>query len=114
MNQKAVEAAINEFRGPHNRGLRAKLRRAAYEPGSYIPAARVRMLSEVVALDSLGQSRLEAVARAVEAQAPLATYKGADDFEQTYPGTAYKNIGSQMEPLMIADACNCPDSGNFR
>lgn len=70
MNQKAVEAAINEFRGPHNRGLRAKLRRAAYEPGSYIPAARVRMLSEVVALDSIGQSRLEAVARAVEAQAP--------------------------------------------
>lgn len=37
----------------------------------------------------------------------LATYDGADDFEETFPGTGYRNIGSQAEPMSMHDACEC-------
>jgi len=36
-----------------------------------------------------------------------ATYKNKDDFYIKFPGTAYKNIGSQMNPINYADACLC-------
>jgi hypothetical protein len=39
----------------------------------------------------------------------LATYGCSDDFERAYPATGYKNIGSQMEPCQISDACYCEE-----
>ena len=36
-----------------------------------------------------------------------ATYKNKDDFYIKFPDTAYKNIGSQMNPINYADACLC-------
>lgn len=37
----------------------------------------------------------------------VATYDGAEDFERTFPGTGYRNIGSRAEPLSFHDACDC-------
>ena len=36
-----------------------------------------------------------------------ATYLNKQDFEYKYPNTAYKNIGSQIQPMSYADACLC-------
>ena len=36
-----------------------------------------------------------------------ATYKNKDDFYIKFPDTAYKNIGSQMNPINFGDACLC-------
>jgi hypothetical protein len=36
----------------------------------------------------------------------LMDYRGASGFEDTYPATD-GNIGSQMEPLMYSEACDC-------
>lgn len=46
-----------------------------------------------------------------EIRTALTTYRGRDHFEETYPYTGHINIGSQMKPMMMADACRCPDSG---
>ena len=35
------------------------------------------------------------------------TYKNKDDFYIKFPDTAYKNIGSQVNPLNYANACLC-------
>jgi hypothetical protein len=37
----------------------------------------------------------------------LADYRGLDDFDAKYEDTGRTNIGSQMEPMDIEDACNC-------
>ena len=36
-----------------------------------------------------------------------ATYKNKDDFYIKFPDTAYKNIGSLMNPINFGDACLC-------
>ena len=36
-----------------------------------------------------------------------ATYLNKQDFEYKYPNTAYKNIGSQIQPLEYHNACLC-------
>jgi len=36
-----------------------------------------------------------------------ATYLNKQDFEFKYPDTAYKNIGSIMQPMYYASACLC-------
>ena len=36
-----------------------------------------------------------------------ATYKNKDDFYIKFPDTAYKNIGSQMNPINFGNACLC-------
>ena len=36
-----------------------------------------------------------------------ATYNNKDDFYIKFPDTAYKNIGSYIEPLNFGDACLC-------
>lgn len=35
------------------------------------------------------------------------TYKGREDFDLNAPGTGRGNIGSRMEPMAYADACDC-------
>jgi len=37
----------------------------------------------------------------------MADYKGAENFEYTFPDTAYLNIGSIMYPQMVSEACKC-------
>lgn len=56
--------------------------------------------------------------RAVYAQCPdaifrtaYATYRGVAGFESTFPDTAYRNIGSRMEPCNASDACYCEGEG---
>jgi hypothetical protein len=44
----------------------------------------------------------------------LATWRGSADFEARYPGTGYKNIGSQFCPMLYAEACRCKDAGYAR
>lgn len=41
----------------------------------------------------------------------LETWRGKEDFESRYRVTASRNIGSMMQPMMMADACVCPDAG---
>jgi hypothetical protein len=36
-----------------------------------------------------------------------ACYKGKDGFERDFPATGFANIGSMMQPLAYADACDC-------
>lgn len=36
-----------------------------------------------------------------------AVYRGKDGFERDYPATAHINIGSMMQPLSFANACEC-------
>ena len=47
---------------------------------------------------------LDSNLRFVTAQA---TYKNKDDFYIKFPDTAYKNIGSLMNPINYGDACLC-------
>lgn len=56
--------------------------------------------------------------RAVYASTPgvvfvtgLDTWRGSEDFEKRFPESGHKNIGSQMAPVSIVDACRCPDRG---
>lgn len=37
----------------------------------------------------------------------FADYKGAENFERDFPGTAYRNVGSMMYPMFMKDACTC-------
>lgn len=39
------------------------------------------------------------------------TWKGSEDFESRFRFSGHRNIGSQVAPMMAADACACPDSG---
>jgi len=39
----------------------------------------------------------------------LATYRGKESFYLTYEATASRNIGSQLHPMSIVDACWCED-----
>jgi hypothetical protein len=36
----------------------------------------------------------------------MAVYRGRDGFNDLYPGTAYKNIGSQMSPAYMPNLCD--------
>lgn len=38
----------------------------------------------------------------------IATYKGLSGFHDTYPATAWHNIGSVMAPAYMPDLCDCP------
>lgn len=35
----------------------------------------------------------------------IAVYKGAEGFESTYPDTAYKNVGSMVDPSYMPELC---------
>lgn len=37
----------------------------------------------------------------------MARYIGRDGFEREYPATAYRNIGSWMQPCTMLDCCDC-------
>lgn len=39
----------------------------------------------------------------------LAVYDGLDGFRENYPATAYKNIGSMMQPAYMPQLCDCRD-----
>jgi hypothetical protein len=59
--------------------------------------------------------------RAVFAQVPEAvfqtavdTWRGSEDFEARFPASGHRNIGPQIAPVMMADACRCPDRGIAR
>lgn len=39
------------------------------------------------------------------------TYRGKDGFLELFPATAERNIGSQVRPLCLADACDCELDG---
>lgn len=41
-----------------------------------------------------------------------ATYENTEHFEQTFPQTGYRNIGSMYQPLSAESACECPE-GSF-
>jgi hypothetical protein len=47
-------------------------------------------------------------ARAVTA---MATYDGKEGFYETYPETAWRNVGSQMFPVCACDSCICDRRG---
>lgn len=40
-------------------------------------------------------------------QTGMATYRGRDGFMSAYPGTAYTNVGSMMQPAYMPDLCEC-------
>jgi len=37
----------------------------------------------------------------------VATYDGVEDFEATFPDTAYDNVGSYFAPMSRNEACDC-------
>ena len=37
----------------------------------------------------------------------LATYNGKEDFESSFEGTYYRNIGSNFDPMYAGEACEC-------
>jgi hypothetical protein len=37
----------------------------------------------------------------------MARYEGLQGFEDTYPDTAYRNVGSRMLPAYMPDLCDC-------
>lgn len=39
----------------------------------------------------------------------LTVYNGEEGFEQSYPATAYKNIGSMVQPAYMPELCDCDD-----
>lgn len=39
----------------------------------------------------------------------MARYDGLEGFEATYPSTAYRNIGSMMQPATMPTLCDCSD-----
>jgi hypothetical protein len=39
----------------------------------------------------------------------MATYKGLDGFNEAYPATANRNVGSLMEPAYMPELCDCDD-----
>jgi hypothetical protein len=41
----------------------------------------------------------------------LDTWNGSQDFESRYRLSGRRNIGTQMKPVAMCQACACPDSG---
>lgn len=39
----------------------------------------------------------------------MAVYRGREGFEQHYPATADRNVGSQMQPAYMPDLCDCEE-----
>jgi hypothetical protein len=37
----------------------------------------------------------------------MASYVGVEGFKATYPDTAYRNIGSELQPAFMPDLCEC-------
>jgi hypothetical protein len=48
---------------------------------------------------------------AVTFRTAVDTWRNAADFEQRFAASGHRNIGSQMFPQSMADACRCPDRG---
>lgn len=42
-----------------------------------------------------------------------ATYDGIEGFEETFPATGWRNIGSSMYPLNAQDACICGEGSYY-
>ncbi len=47
-------------------------------------------------------------------QSALATYRGAEDFEQTFEETGDRNMGSAFQPCAVRNACKCTDDDDKR
>jgi hypothetical protein len=47
-------------------------------------------------------------------QSALATYRGVQDFEETFEATGDGNIGSAFEPQAMRTACECEENDNGR
>jgi hypothetical protein len=47
-------------------------------------------------------------------QSALATYRGAEDFENTFEETGDHNMGSAFEPCSVRNACECDDDPEKR
>ena len=43
----------------------------------------------------------------------MARYDGAGDFESRHGFTAYKQVGSQMDPVQFSELCDCPEGNGF-
>lgn len=41
----------------------------------------------------------------------MATYRGADSFLELFPATADANVGSMVQPAILADLCDCEADG---
>ena len=52
-----------------------------------------------------------AVAPNAKFKTAIDTWNGAEDFEDRFRDTGYKNIGSAMYPVSMVSACRCPESG---
>ena len=37
----------------------------------------------------------------------MARYNGAEDFERKYAATGDREVGSRMDPVILADLCDC-------
>lgn len=44
----------------------------------------------------------------------VATYKGSDGFEKTFPRTALRNVGSMVQPVTMPELSVWPDPGRWR
>lgn len=72
--------------------------------GRHQPVACWHVYRDVLA--SLFNVRPEATVKTM-----FAMYKGRAGFEESYPATAYANIGSQWEPAYVEDLCRCDSDG---
>lgn len=43
----------------------------------------------------------------------IATWHDRDDFEARHTLTGHLNVGSQVSPVAMVDACRCPEKGRF-
>lgn len=68
--------------------------------GRHIPAACWHAYRDV--LQAMFYAYPDARARTA-----MAVYRGLDGFQELYPETAYKNIGSQMFPAYMPELCEC-------
>lgn len=68
--------------------------------GRHIPAACWHAYRDV--LEALFEEYPQARVRTA-----MAVYKGKEGFRANYPYTAYKNIGSMMQPAYMPDLCEC-------
>jgi len=48
---------------------------------------------------------------AVTFRTAVDTWKNAEDFELRFAASGHRNIGPAIAPVMMADACRCPDRG---
>ncbi len=99
---------------PVGRALRFTLRViSSKEPGHRVSASAFTHRRLVAACWHAHRDFLRALfAEAPEARVKtaVADYRGAAGFEQTFPGTAKRNIGSLFSPVRMADACECEES----